>query len=549
MRNLVRCGLTGVLTVAAATAVAGAVDERFDIVRFQVDGNTLLAVPEVERLVAALAGHRRAYGDVQLAVEALEQGYRRAGYTTVQVSVPEQELTGGTVKIQVTESVISSLTVTGNQYFGEDNIRASLAGLQVGRPPKLSDISASVQLANDSPAKQVSVTLGAGAQPGTVDARVSVVDNKPLRLMATLDNTGSPASGNWRTGVALQHANLFNRDQVGTLAYTTSPDSPSNVRLNLFSIGYRIPLYVLGDSVDFIYGKSSVNSPGSSPTLGGLLGFTGKGDIFGLRWNHFLGRHGESTAKFVLGLDHKRVDSRCEVGGVPVSIAPPTPPIASCVPYETTPLSLTYRSQRDSVDQVTAFSVGVSRNLPGGTRYTNLDGRIDRYSYLTTGNRSTRDGFMALLGSASVFKGFASGWQARLAGSAQYTNTPLVASEQFGLAGSTLVRGFQERAIAADSGMVVNAELYSPELADAVGLPGQLRALVFHDAGYGVNHRVAATGVPASVSVSSMGVGARYARGRDFGLRLDVARVNNAGNSATEKRGDWSAHFSATLSF
>ncbi|WP_068833684.1 ShlB/FhaC/HecB family hemolysin secretion/activation protein [Polaromonas jejuensis] len=535
--------------LAVVAATAGAADERFDIARFQVDGNTLLSASEVERLLGPLTGHERAYGDVQLAIEALEQAYRQAGYTAVQVSVPEQELTGGTVKLQVTESVISSITISGNQNFDENNIRASLARLRVGQPPSLREISESIQLANDNPAKQVSVTLGEGANPGAIDAKVAVTDNNPLRLIATLDNTGSPSSGRWRTGVALQHANLFNRDQVGTLAYTTSPDSPSGVHVNLFSVGYRSPLYGMGDSVDFIYGKSSVNSPASSPTLGGALGFTGKGDIYGLRWNHFLGRNGESTAKLVLGLDHKRIDSRCEVGGVAVSIEPPTPPIAACVPYETTPLSLTYSSQRESVDQVTAFSVGLSRNLPSGTRYTNLDGRTDRYSFLTPGNRSTRDDFMALHGSASLFKGFASGWQARLAGSAQYTDTPLVASEQFGLVGSALVRGFQERAVAADSGMVVNAEIYTPELAAMAGLPGQLRALVFHDAGYGANSQAAGTGVPRSVTVSSMGVGLRYGWGRDFAVRLDLARVNNAGTSASEKRGDWNAHLSATLAF
>jgi len=543
----VRCG------VAAALAMAGfaanAQGEHFDIARFQVEGDTLLGAAEVDRLVASMAGPGRAYSDIQRAVDALQQAYTRAGYTTVRVSVPEQELTGGTVKLRVTESVISSVTVSGNTHFDSDNIRASLSRLQTGRVPDLRAISESVQLANDSPAKQIGVTLGEGASPGTIDAKVAVVDHAPLRLITTLDNTGTAASGRWRTGVALQHANLFNRDQVGTLAYTTSPDSPSGMRLRLYSLGYRIPLYGFGDSLDFIYGKSSVNSPASSPTLGGVLGFTGKGDVYGVRWNHFLGRSGESSAKLVLGLDRRRIDSRCDLGGEQVSIAPPTPPIAACVPYVTMPLSLSYIGQRDSVDEVLAYSAGVSRNLATGTRYTNLDGRTDRYSYLTPGNRRTRDGFAVLRGSASYAKGLPGGWQARLAGSAQYTNTPLVASEQFGLTGQTLVRGFLERAVVADSGVVVNAELYSPELGALAGVPGQLRALVFFDAGQGSNSRTAGTAVPGRVHVSSVGVGARYGWGRDFSLRLDIARVNDAGPSLTEKRGDWRAHLSAMLAF
>ncbi|MES2050810.1 MAG: ShlB/FhaC/HecB family hemolysin secretion/activation protein [Pseudomonadota bacterium] len=537
------------LMLAAFAAPALAADELFDITRFQVDGNTLLPPADVERMLAPLAGSQRAFADIQQAMEALQQAYAKAGYSTVQVSVPEQELTGGTVRLQVTETVVSSITIKGNQHFDEANIRASLTRLEIGRPPRLSAISESIQLANESPAKQIGVSLAEGEQPGNIDATVLVTDHKPLRVLTTLDNTGAPSSGRWRTGVALQHSNLFNRDQVGTLAYTTSPDSPSGVSLRVYSLGYRIPLYASGDSLDFIYGKSSVNSPSTSPVLGGILGFTGKGDVYSLRWNHFLGRSGESTAKLVLGLDHKLVDSRCEVGGVPVSIAPPTPPIASCVPYTTTPLNLTYSSQRESADQLSSFSVGLSHNLPSGQRYTNVDGRNDRYSYLTPGNRSTRDDFTILRGAASVFKSFANGWQGRLAGSAQYTNLPLVSGEQFGLVGSTLVRGFQERAVAADNGVVANAEIYTPELAANIGVPGQLRALFFVDAGHGTNNRVGSSGVPASVTVASMGTGLRYVSSRDFNISLDIARVQNPGTSTTETRGSWKAHLSASLAF
>jgi hemolysin activation/secretion protein len=537
------------LMFAAAVPPALSADERFDISRFQVDGNTLLSPSDVQRVLAPVTGPQRAFTDIQLAIEALQDAYLKAGYSTVQVSVPEQELSGGTVRLQVLETVVSSITVRGNRHFDEANIRASLARLQLGRAPRLSAISESIQLANESPAKQIGVSLAEGNTPGQIDATVSVLDHSPMRLTTTLDNTGSPASGHWRTGVALQHANLFNRDQVGTLAYTTSPDSPSGVSLRVYSLGYRMPLYAWGDSLDFIYGKSSVNSPSNSPVLGGILGFTGKGDIYGLRWNHFLGRSGESTTKLVLGLDHKQIDSRCEIGGVPVSIAPPTPPISSCVPYTTSPVSITYSSQRTSTDQIASYSVGLSRNLASGQRYTNVDGRSDRYSYLTPGNRSTRDDFTLLRGSASVFKGFANGWQGRLAGSAQYTNSPLVSGEQFGLTGSTLVRGFQERAVAADSGVVANAEIYTPELAAKLGLPGQLRALFFVDAAYGSNKRAGASGVPASVTVASSGAGLRYVASRDVHVSLDMARVQNAGNATTEKRGSWKAHLSASLAF
>ncbi|MFL9879313.1 ShlB/FhaC/HecB family hemolysin secretion/activation protein [Herbaspirillum rhizosphaerae] len=535
------------MTLTVATASALAADDSFNIVRFQVEGNTLLSADEVQRLVAPMVGSGRVYGDVQKALEALENAYRAEGYSAVQVYVPEQELTSGVVRIQVTENMIKDVTVTGNKHFSEKNIRASLPEVEIGKTPNLRTISEAVQLSNDSPAKQINVALSSSEEDGKINAEIKVTDNDPLRVFLTLDNTGAASTGNWRTGVAIQYANLFDRDQVGTLAYTTSPDSPHGVKVDLYSLGYRIPLYSIGDSIDFIYGKSSVNSPGSSPVLGGALGFTGKGDVYGLRWNHFFAREGETSSKLVFGLDYKKIDSRCSFGGVEFSIAPPTPPVASCVPYTTMPLSVTYSSQTRSATQSTDYNIGIARNWGTGTSYTNTttDGRTDRYSYLTPGSRNTHDDFLILRAGASIFKGFASDWQMRIAFTGQYAKDPLVSAEQFGLVGATTVRGFTERAVAADSGLIVNSEVYTPELVSK----GNLRLLAFYDIGRGYNNNVGNSGLPNNLTVASVGFGARYVLSRDFNVKLDVARVANPGTSLTEKRGDLNAHISATLGF
>jgi hemolysin activation/secretion protein len=541
-RRLMQCLSGMALLAAAASAFA---DDGFTITRFEVEGNSLLPADEVQRLLQPMSGPHRVYGDIQHALEALENAYRKAGYTAVQVYVPEQELTSGVVRFQVSENRIGKITVTGNQHFSEKNVLAGLPQLQRGQSPNLRAISESVQLSNDNPAKQVGVTLASGSDPGTVDAEVKVVDENPLHIFATIDNTGAASTGRWRTGVAIQDANLFGLDQVGTLAYTTSPDSPSGVRVNVYSLGYRIPLYRLGDSLDFIYGKSSINTPSSSPTLGGLLGLTGKGDIYGFRWNHFFARRGETTSKLIFGFDYKKIDSTCNVNGVQLSTAGPTPPVASCVPYTTMPFSLTYSSQTLGIGQSVDYDIGLSRNVATGSQYTNTDGRTDRYSYLTPGSRDTVDGFMILRGDASIIRSFANDWQWRVASSMQATRNPLVSSEQFSLVGIYAVRGFTERAVTADSGVFVNAEIYTPSLVSK----GNLRLLAFLDFGYGHNSNVGSSGIPANLNVSSVGVGARYVLGRNVNIRFDVARVDAAGNSLTEKRGDFHADVSASLGF
>ena len=291
--------LSWIFSIALAvfgTPLCIAQDERFNIVRFQVEGNTLLPKGGSREHSRAVYRPRRVYGDIQKALEALERAYRKAGYSTVQVFVPEQELTSGVVRLVVTEGVIGKVIVSGNVHFDTANVRAGLPALREGKVPNLRELSENIQLSNENPAKQVEVVLGVSEEEGKVDAKVTVTEEDPQRVFMTVDNTGTAATGRLRTGIAYQNANMFNRDQTLTLAYTTSPDSPSGVKVNIFSVGYRIPLYGIGDSIDIIYGNSSVNTPSSSPTLGGALGIVGKGDVFGLRLNHYFARRASIRA-------------------------------------------------------------------------------------------------------------------------------------------------------------------------------------------------------------------------------------------------------------
>ncbi len=94
-------------TSSSSSFAAGA--ERFNIIQFRVEGNTLLPAERLAALVGPYAGAGRVYGDIQHALEAVENTYRAAGFDTVQVLVPEQELSQGVVKLLVSEGLIGKL--------------------------------------------------------------------------------------------------------------------------------------------------------------------------------------------------------------------------------------------------------------------------------------------------------------------------------------------------------------------------------------------------------------------------------------------------------
>ncbi len=564
-------------TVLAAGPVNYAVaqDAGFDIVRFQVEGNSLLPAERVQELVAPFIGKRRIYGDVQKALEALESDYRRLGYGTVQVYVPEQELTSGVVRLQVSEGVVGKVTVTGNKYFNIENVRAGLPQLQEGKAPNMRQLSENVQLSNENPAKQVEVTLGTSEDEGKVDIRVEVKEEDPERFFVTLDNTGTKASGKHRLGFSYQNANVGNSDQVLTLAYTTAIDPPggmkilanrmlpwqdgNGVKVDIFSVGYRLPLYSIGDSIDFIYGNSSTNTPSAAVGLGPAT--NGKGAVFGFRYNHIFARAGEYTSKLVLGYDYKYMNSRCMVPGTsnPISIDPPTA-TAGCTPYTLRPVSATYSGQWQKPGEAIDFNVGVTHNLfPMGSEFVYNSvapataGGTDRYSGAM--GYQTKDEFTVLRFGGSYATAVGGDWLLRVAASGQHAQNALPNGERLGLAGSNAVRGFLERAVQVDRGYFANFEAYSPDIAASAGLPGNLKWLVFFDTAQGFN--LSTSGLAQSnnqkVNIASLGVGLRYNIKKDVSARFDVARVmdgywpNGLHNVALE--GDIRGHFSMAFGF
>jgi len=570
--------LKSLACIVAALACLGSglawcADETFDIRSFQVEGNTLLAPAHVDALVAPYLGAKRNYGDIQKALEALEGAYRASGFGTVQVYVPEQELTLGIVRLQVTEGVVGKVSIVGNKHFGDANVRATLPSLREGVAPNMRQLSEDIQLANENPAKQIEVTLGVSEEEGKVDAKVNVTDEPTEKFMLTLDNTGTSATGKLRAGFAYQNANVGDADQVMTLAYTDSPDKPAGVKVEVFSFAYRLPLYSIGDSIDVIYGKSSVNTPSVQATGFAL---NGKGDVFSLRLNHYFSRRGEYTSKLIGGFDYKFLNTRCidPTTGAAFLINPPAPGNAACTPYTLRPFSLTYTGQRQSPGRVLDYSLAYYQNWGMGTRYAFATpsgaAGSDYYSVMNGdgggANRATPDSFNYLKATFSYLSALDGDWAARFAFTGQYSDTPLPSGEQIGIAGSTAVRGFNERAVAMDKGFFVNLEVYSPELATAVGLPGSLKVIGFYDFGRSVNYLGARNanngfGPFEKAGIASIGAGLRYAIGKDFSLRADLARIIDAGpaevqpgtvagNPAnTESRGDWRGHLGLQLAF
>ena len=108
--------------VAAAQGAPEAAP-RFDILEFEIEGNTALPATAIEKAVMPYMGPQRNLDDAEAARAALEKAYQSAGFLTVFVDLPEQRIDAGVVRLKVLEGRIERLYVTGSRYFDQGEIR------------------------------------------------------------------------------------------------------------------------------------------------------------------------------------------------------------------------------------------------------------------------------------------------------------------------------------------------------------------------------------------------------------------------------------------
>ncbi len=143
------------------------------------------------------------------------------------------------VTVAVLEGHIERIVVSGNKQYTEANIRRSLPLLKEGQTPQVRKIDAQIQLANESAAKQVAVSLEPGQNQGEVNVSINVQEQPANRVTVAVDNTGNPTTGRWRTSVAWSNAALWDLDHSITLQYQTAPENPSRVKV--YSANYGMP--------------------------------------------------------------------------------------------------------------------------------------------------------------------------------------------------------------------------------------------------------------------------------------------------------------------
>ncbi len=486
--------------VAPRPRASKAPDPRFDVLEFEVEGNTVMSAQAIEAAILPFLGTAKTVSDVEGARAALEKAYQNAGYVTVFVDLPEQQVKSGVVRLKVLEGKISRLKVSEAQYHDPGYIRARVSELASGKVPNFNQAQQQLAGLNQTEDRRVQPILRPGPESGTVEAELKVADRLPLSFNVELNNRQVQFTRPLRLQVTGRYGNLFQEDHSVSFIGITTPQDPSQTKA--LGLGYQIPLAQGGAwQASFLVSDSLVEPVGDTNVVG-------KGFAVGVRRSWVLPPAAALSHGLMVGVDVKSTRELITAGADGSGLSSP---------LRYMPLSLNYTASWSSGAHTTTVNAGATlamrRVLP---QTVECFGPEDQFGC----KREEGDGSFAsfqldLTHTHPVGKLGQARWRL----GSQFANQPLVGAEQFAIGGVDSVRGYYEAELLGDSGVHLGLELSSPNWGGGpagswLASVADLQAIAFAEMGQVYIHYPTADDGPTRLA------------GAGLGLRLKAQRLS-----------------------
>jgi len=475
---------------------------RFDILEYQVEGNTRLPDIQIERAVTPFLGEAKTLREVESARLALETTYHDAGYLTVVVSIPEQRVDDGNVILNVVEGQVERLRVKGAEYHLASGIKQQVPELAEGNVPYFPQVQRELDALNRSPDLRATPVLKAGRTAGKVEVQMEVEDDLPLHGSVDYSNRQSANTTAQRRTGTVRYDNLWQLGHSASLTLQTSPQKTDEVRTA--SATYVMPAGESNALVGYaVISRSKLATLSGSPGLG-LLGDT---NVYGMRYALSLPGFDNYGHSLSLGFDYKDVKQSVVVAG---SAELPTP-----ISYA--PLVAAYNGSWLSNGSTTTLETTVTHGVRGL-----LGNRDEQFAAKRSG--ASADFFS--LRTAVQHTEILARWS--LAGKLemQIASGPLVSNEQFSAGGAESVRGYLEGERVGDSATRLAFEVRTPKFSfsDDDSSPFRFNVLAFVE-GVRLKTLQPAAPQPTYQLLRGAGVGLRFAGSHGFSFDLDLARA------------------------
>jgi hemolysin activation/secretion protein len=391
--------------------------------------------------------------ELKLLAAEIENFVHDAGFPLFHVSIPDQEIFNGRIRMLVYNGKIDKVVnvIGETTRINEEVLQDYFTDLILKGGFKRLDFERTMLLINDLPGIKARLVLEPGREAGLINANLDVVEGPKMRGSFNLDNFGGDQTGRNRATLMLKFDDLTNvGDRLTLMANGTSR--------NLYAglVEYKRPLGVSGliGSVNALFSDFQIAESGGS------LGVKGKSQSYeaGLAYPILL----------VFG-KNLYIDGSVANRNFTTEISGSDP------------------QKKNVVAEKIGLRGSFGDNLlKGGTNFANIyfhDGVVTpKQGYVDTSNQSYQKTTFGISRSQNLPDGFS--LQANFTGQRTHNNS-LDSSEKLSLGGSSAVRAYGPSAMFVDNG-----NLFTAELAKGLGSLGQygvIKSSIFYDQGTSIS--------------------------------------------------------------
>jgi hemolysin activation/secretion protein len=223
----------------------------FDVRGYRIEGNYSVLPPEKFGVLSNYTGTVD-FTKVRDGLGVIQLLYRDLGFATVSVTLPQQILTNGIVRVKVVEGKLAKIKVEGNRWFSTENVLRALPSLDTNILLNTKWFQPELDRANQNQDRQIYPVISPGLEPGTSDLTLQVKDRLPLHGHMEINDKSTPGTPLLRLDTAVQYNNLWQQEHQIGFDYNFSPqqmkdDSTVSQFYNQpmiasYSAFYRLPL-------------------------------------------------------------------------------------------------------------------------------------------------------------------------------------------------------------------------------------------------------------------------------------------------------------------
>jgi hemolysin activation/secretion protein len=268
----------------------------FLIHKLILEGDGAQHFPWAQNMLASYDGRKIGLSGINLIVKRLSEAFIDRGYITSRMVVPEQDLTSGTLKLELVPGRVGEIRCDA---AGVQRKLLNAFPIRPGDILNLRQLEQGLEQMKRITSQEVSMNLVPGKNPGDSDVVLTIKDGNLITASISADDSGLEETGKIQLTETLGINNLVGLNDVFSCSVNQDGERKNNsygTRGNSFS--YSIPY---GDST-FSITSSHYNYYETIPTIAQPFTFSGEMDSTEFHLTQLLYRDQTSKTSLELGL-------------------------------------------------------------------------------------------------------------------------------------------------------------------------------------------------------------------------------------------------------